>query len=121
MDPKPTEKHYCRECGHEMEWTWSENMWTHEGAWLVICCDVVRWVHGQPPAKSCLMAGEPFRHDRHTQEEFARRRAVRLIRRAHQGIIDNSKPAEEWIAEAVRRGIVPEDWRDAGKPELVTA
>lgn len=110
MEPKPTEKHYCRECGHEMDWSWSQGTGGSPGAWVVICRNVAL----DPAPETCLMAGEPFRHDNHTQERFAVRRAVRLIHRAHAGIISYDKAVDEWIAEAVRRGIVPENWQEAG-------
>lgn len=107
--PQPPETHVCRECGQAMAWIWSQGTWD-DGCWLVVC----RNVSTEPGRHedSCPMAGEPFYPEAYTAERFARRRAVRVIYRARTGIIYRNPEAtvDQWIAEAVDRGILPADW-----------
>lgn len=92
-----------------MEWRWSQGTYG-PGAWVIICRNVKPF--GTP---SCLMAGEPFTPATYA-ENWAWRRAMHLIRAAHAGIIYHNPAGtvEQWIAEGVRLGIVPPNWREWG-------
>lgn len=108
----PSETVFCRECGQPMEYLWSQGTWD-EGCWVIVCRNVARG--GLIPAPRCLMAGEPFAPDGYTPAHFARRRALHVVRHAGAGIVYRHPDgtAEQWIAEAVARGILPADWATA--------
>jgi hypothetical protein len=106
---------YCKECGALMRWQWSEGTWT-PGAWVVVC----RNGGTLGNQDGCLLSGRPFGPD-YTGEDYARARAVLLIYRAQQGIIYRNPDGtvNEWITEAVNRGILPANWAEWADPRTV--
>lgn len=102
----------CKECGKPMQYIWSQGTWG-TGAWVISCPYAGKF---SMPGSGCFMYGATFKPATYEQD-FARYRALRVIHRAQQGIIYNNPEGtlDQWIDEAVKRGIVPENWAEWGK------
>ena len=101
----------CKECGQPMEWRWSQGSWD-QGKWVIIC----RNSGSLGASNGCLLCGRPFSPDEY-DGQFAVGRAMTIIRHAQAGIFYRNPEGtiDEWIHEAIERGILPVNWQQWGE------